>query len=48
VEVDNRPVRNAREFERIYDDLAPGKTFLVKVLGSDGQSTMVTALEKPE
>jgi serine protease Do len=48
VEVDGQTVRSVSDFERTYDDLAPGKTFLVKVLGSDGQSTMVTALKKPE
>jgi serine protease Do len=48
VEVDGQPVRSVRDFERVYDGLPAGNTFLLKVLQSDGQSTMVTALRKPK
>jgi C-terminal processing protease CtpA/Prc len=48
VELDGNRVRNVREFEMTYAEVASGKTFLLRVLQPDGRSTMVTALRKPE
>ncbi|RMG45682.1 MAG: Do family serine endopeptidase [Acidobacteria bacterium] len=47
VEAAGRKVENSRDLERIYRDLEPGETFLIKVVTADGSSTMVTALTKP-
>ena len=48
VELDGHRVRNVREFETVYAEVASGKTFLLRVLQPDGRSTMMTALRKPE
>jgi S1-C subfamily serine protease len=50
VEADGEPVRDAEDLERIYDDVEPGGSFLLRVLqpNGDGGSTMITALVKPE
>jgi hypothetical protein len=48
VEEDNRRVRNVGDFESIYAEVAPGSTFLLRVLQPAGRSTMVTALRKAE
>ena len=47
VEIERQRVRGARDFDRVYGDVDPGETFLLRVLQPDGQSTMVTALNKP-
>jgi serine protease Do len=50
-EIDRKPVRNAAEFREIYDDIEPGKTFIVRVarVTQGGQvNTFFTALTKPE
>ena len=55
VEVDRKPVSSVKEFERAYDDVDAGNSFLVKVLrptltpDNEGQLvTLLTALTKPE
>ncbi len=48
IEVDGQRVRNVRELEAAFARIASGKTFLIRLLQPDGQSTMVTALRKPE
>ena len=50
-EIDRKPVRNAAEFREIYDDIEPGKTFIVRVarVSRNGDVvTFFTALTKPE
>ena len=47
-EMDGQRVRDERDFESTYAEIAQGKTFLVRGLQPDGRSTMVTALRKPE
>ena len=49
-EVNRKPVRNAADFEKLYRNVKPGDTFLVRVRmpGGEGESsTMITALTKP-
>jgi serine protease Do len=46
VEVDRKPVDSMASFERIYNAIPPGKSFLVRVRYSQG-GTAVTALTKP-
>ncbi len=48
VEVNKQPVRNVRDFERIYHDLEPGATFLVRVRRPDLNGSILTALTKPK
>ncbi len=50
-EIDRKPVRNATEFQEIYDKIEPGKTFIVKVarVTRGGQvNSFFTALTKPK
>ncbi len=46
-EVDRKPVTNVREFQRIYNSIDAGETFLVRLKLPGGGET-VTALTKPE
>jgi serine protease Do len=48
VEVDKKPVKNVRDFERIYHDLEPGRTFLVRVRRPNRNGSFLTALTKPK
>ncbi len=45
VEVDKQPVRSVEDFERIYEGIEPGKTFLVRI--RRGDYYLLTALTKP-
>ncbi len=46
-EVDRQPVRNLADFERVYNSIEAGESFLVRVkLANDG-GTFLTALTKP-
>jgi serine protease Do len=49
-EVDRRPIASVTDFMAIYEDLAPGETFLVRVLRITGDQAQpfFTALTKPE
>ncbi len=48
IEVDKKPVKNVRDFERIYNDIEPGRTFLVRVRQPNVSGSFLTALTKPE
>lgn len=48
VEVDRRRVRTVAEFTRIYNSISPGSDFLVRFRTPDGESTIITALTKPQ
>jgi serine protease Do len=48
LEVDRRAVQSLADFQRIYNGIAPGSDFLVRLQTPDGESTMITALRKPE
>ncbi len=48
IEVDKKPVKNVRDFERIYHDLEPGTTFLVRVRQPNQNGSFLTALTKPK
>jgi S1-C subfamily serine protease len=46
-EADGRPVRNVRDFERIYRDLESGARFLVQLRQPGQNNVFITALIKP-
>jgi len=46
--INGRQVGNSAELEREYERIDPGQSFLLRIVQPDGQSTMVTALTKPE
>jgi serine protease Do len=48
LEVDRRRVSTVDDFRRIYNDIAPGSDFLIRLRTPDQESTIVTALRKPE
>jgi serine protease Do len=48
VEVDRQRVRTVAEFNRVYNAISPGSDFLVRLRTPDGESTIITALTKPQ
>ena len=48
IEINRQPVRNMAEFQRIYDDIKSGVTFLVRLTDAQQSGTYITALTKPE
>ena len=46
LEADRKPVKSARDFEKIVADLDQGDSFLVKVQRTGGEQTFLTALVK--
>ncbi|WP_243663331.1 PDZ domain-containing protein [Rhodothermus marinus] len=46
-EVDRKPVRNVEEFEKAYQAIKPGATFLLRLYDPQSGGTLITALQKP-
>lgn len=46
--VDDKKVSSVKEFERVYEDIEPGDTFLVRLMHPEQRSVSVTALTKPQ